>query len=106
MSNSFNKLKVGEDERLSLLAEECAEVIQIIQKIQRHGYQSSNPYDPKNKTNRYLLEEELGHVYLAIGLMCSKEDISREVIIHAKQDKKMRINKYLHHNKINLKKAI
>ena len=39
----FNRLSPAEDERLTVLAEECSEVIQAICKIQRHGYESFNP---------------------------------------------------------------
>ena len=46
MTEHFNKLTPAEDERLAMLAEECAEVIQIVSKIQRHGYDSWHPDDP------------------------------------------------------------
>ena len=38
----FNKLTEAEQERLVILAEECAEVIQVVAKIQRHGFNSDN----------------------------------------------------------------
>jgi hypothetical protein len=60
MPEYFNKLNPAEAERLSLLLEECGEVLQIIGKIQRHGYGSSN---------RSLLEKELGHIMHAIWRM-------------------------------------
>ena len=37
MTEHFNGLTPAEDERLAMLAEECAEVIKIVSKIQRHG---------------------------------------------------------------------
>jgi hypothetical protein len=37
---SFNQLTDAEAERLALLAEECGEVVQVIGKILRHGYES------------------------------------------------------------------
>lgn len=46
-SDNFNKLTPAETERLSMLAEECAEVIQVVGKILRHGYESSNPTIPR-----------------------------------------------------------
>lgn len=51
-------LTPAEVERLAMLAEECAEVIQIVGKILRHGYQSWHPKDPTT-SNRALLRKEL-----------------------------------------------
>lgn len=94
-----NKLTPAELERLALLAEECSEVIQIINKIIRHGYESYNPFD-KNKTeNRLLLAREIAHVYYAIDLVegC---DVSSVAIQTEMAEKAEKIQKYLHHNKI------
>lgn len=49
----------AEKERLAMLAEECAEVIQVVGKILRHGYESYHPNDPQRVTNRDLLINEL-----------------------------------------------
>lgn len=62
----FNKLTPAETERLAYLMEECAEVIQIIGKIQRHGYNSYNPFDEKKLDNRALLNMELSDVLKAM----------------------------------------
>lgn len=58
MADHFNGLTPAQAERLAMLAEECAEVIQIVGKILRHGYDSYNPLDP-NTPNRRLLEKEV-----------------------------------------------
>ena len=58
MSEPFNKLTPAQAERLAMLAEECAEVILIIGKILRHGYDSHHPETP-TITNRDILHEEL-----------------------------------------------
>lgn len=58
MSEHFNGLTPAEAERLAMLSEECGEVIQIIGKILRHGYDSYHPDDP-GVTNRDLLGKEL-----------------------------------------------
>lgn len=39
----FNQLTPAQAERLAILAEECAEVVQIIGKILRHGLYSAHP---------------------------------------------------------------
>jgi hypothetical protein len=54
----FNGLTPAQAERLAMLAEEAAEVIQVIGKILRHGYDSSHP-DRPHITNRELLQREL-----------------------------------------------
>jgi len=58
-----------------LLAEECGEVIQVIGKILRHGYDSTHPNDPEGDTNRALLENELGDLNAALQLMTEAKDI-------------------------------
>ena len=65
----FNKLTPAEAERLAMLAEECGEVIQIVGKILRHGYDSYHPVNPR-VSNRDLLAKELrdvNAVLLAMG---------------------------------------
>lgn len=98
MKTHFNQLEPAEAERLVLLSEECAEVIQIIGKIQRHGYESHHP-DTPHITNRMLLASEVGHVKAATYLMVESGDIS----IHSVNDNfaikqsAYRAKKYLHH---------
>ena len=54
----FNNLTPAQAERLAMLAEECGEVIQVIGKILRHGYNNYHP-DRPHITNRELLQQEL-----------------------------------------------
>lgn len=56
-------------ELLGLLQEECAEVIQIVSKIRRFGYESYNPFDPSGKSNLTLLQDEIGDVYAVMALL-------------------------------------
>jgi NTP pyrophosphatase (non-canonical NTP hydrolase) len=72
-TNHFNGLTEAEAEALSLLMEECAEVIQIIGKIQRHGLDSGNP--ATGVVNRDALAKECADV------KCSIEIVLREGII-------------------------
>ena len=65
----FNKLTPAEAERLAMLAEECGEVIQVIGKIMRHGYDSYHPADPTT-TNRALLGRELTDLYAVASSLC------------------------------------
>lgn len=87
-------------ERLALLMEECAEVQQSVGKILRHGYESSNPTLPEAErvSNQQLLEKELGHLRLAVDLMCGTGDIDAMAISKAVEVKRTTIMRWLHHN--------
>lgn len=107
----FNQLTPAEHERLAYLMEECGEVIQIIGKIMRHGYESYDPTDPNNKvvgengrgigktlqvtTNRQLLERELGDVMRAARMLGTSGDVDPlEVDVQASKGPP---SKYMHH---------
>ena len=90
----FNKLTPAEAERLAMLAEECGEVIQMIGKIMRHGYDSYHPADP-TITNRTLLGRELTDLY-AVAASLSRDKVPEGSLFHQDQAwvKKLR---YAHH---------
>jgi NTP pyrophosphatase (non-canonical NTP hydrolase) len=92
----FNALSDAEDERLTLLSEECAEVIQVICKIQRHGYESAHP-DNLIVTNRNLLQKELGHVAAAATLLSHAADIQGPEMERSMFRKLKSVQQYLHH---------
>ena len=96
MEQRFNRLTEAEEERLALLAEECAEVIQVVGKILRHGYESRNPL-LASPSNVELLQKEIGHVEYAIQLLDQAGDVSISAIMDAAQDKKRTIHRWLHH---------
>lgn len=96
-ANDINKLSPAELERLAILSEELGEAQQIIGKIIRHGFESSNPFDPNLVINRNLLEKEIGDIQFAINLMIKANDLSAGKIDHYKSLKKEKIKKYLHH---------
>lgn len=95
MALRFNKLSEAEEERLTLLAEECAEVIQIVCKIKRHGYRSRHPAG--GPVNRELLEKEMGDVEFAMNLLAENHDVSAEAISQHSGTARIRKKKYLHH---------
>lgn len=74
MSEHFNKLAPDETERLAMLAEECGEVIQIVGKILRHGYDSYHPANPR-LSNRDLLAKELRDVN-AVLMAMGRDELS------------------------------
>jgi hypothetical protein len=88
----------AELERLAILAEEAAEVQQIVMKIIRHGYGSHSPFDEKKTPNRELLNKELGDLQLAIQLMVEYFDINPNTIEQRKNYKRGLLDNYLHHN--------
>lgn len=94
----FNRLSPAEAERLAILVEELGESLQMIGKILRHGFESSNPLStgPVN-TNRDLLEAELGHVKHAIDRLANNGDLSLEKITQSAEKKSLTISRWLHH---------
>lgn len=65
----FNGLSPAQAERLAILMEECGEVVQIIGKILRHGYDSCSPFGHNMETNRQALIRELFDVKAAALLI-------------------------------------
>ena len=63
-------------ERLNMLSEECAEVIQIISKIQRHGWSPYHSDDVSKTMNYHLLLKEIADVQAVITGMVLNGDIA------------------------------
>jgi NTP pyrophosphatase (non-canonical NTP hydrolase) len=102
MSEHFNKLAPDEAERLALLSEECGEVIQAVGKIQRHGYESQHPGREDMSTNRAMLEQELGDILAVTYMMFGAKDIDVNNVTEARNRKLKKVQKYLHHNVVDL----
>jgi hypothetical protein len=64
----FNGLSPAEAERLAMLAEEAGEIVQVVGKILRHGYESWHPSDPST-TNRMLLSKEVADLCGVVTMM-------------------------------------
>ncbi len=95
--SNFNGLTPAETERLSLLAEECGEVIQAIGKILRHGYASGSPLvcQTEAEPNRADLEKECGHFLYALDRLMFAGDLKG---CHDHMVRKSdNIKPYLHH---------
>lgn len=99
--NHFNNLTPAEHERLSLLVEECSEVIQAAGKILRHGYESKDPTDDNAPTNRSNLERELGDVSLILRIMVREGDVNSTNMSKFSDKKAAKLQRYLHHNEVN-----
>lgn len=94
----FNELTAAEHERLAILSEECGEVVHIIGKILRHGYEDYNPEIIGGTTNRRNLEKELGDLANIISMMVDAGDINEELMGFFQDEKAANIGRYLHHN--------
>lgn len=91
----FNGLTPAEYERLAMLAEEAAEVVQIVGKILRHGYESKHPNSMNGPTNRQMLENEIADFYAIAGVMEDVKDVTVEGEAVRQAIKKKR--RYTHH---------
>lgn len=65
-------------EILNITAEECAEVIQAVSKINRFGIDNFKPGKPK--TNRQHLEEEIGDLLAMVDLLVESKLLNEESI--------------------------
>ena len=94
MTEHFNKLTPAKAERLSMLAEELSEAIQITMKIMRHGYESYNPNDPEFTSNDRLLTHEIADVLAVLQMMEKDFDQPSQSTIQNARERKLR---YAHH---------
>lgn len=67
LSQTKDKMNEQIKEVMSILQEECAEVVQAVSKINRFGIDNYKPGKPK--TNREHLEEELGDLLAMICIL-------------------------------------
>ena len=79
-------------ERLAILAEECAEVIQVVGKILRHGWRN------EGHCNRIALEHELGDLTWAVTLLVREDDIHSCTVERFAGEKPGKAAQWLHHN--------
>lgn len=73
----FNGLTPAQAERLAMLAEECGEVIQVIGKILRHGYENFHPLKP-GVPNSELLRRELDDVGAVVSMMIDSGELLQQ----------------------------
>ncbi len=92
-------------ERLGLQLEEMGEALQIIGKIFRHGWESTNPLKKDKITNRMLLEKELGDVKAAMVLLIVAGDVNKRKINTAALEKLRHVARWLHHQPDSLLRA-
>lgn len=71
---SHPSLTPAQAERLEMLAEEAAEIVQACTKILRHGYESHHPDDP-GETNKEQLCREIDELVAISGKMALLGDL-------------------------------
>lgn len=96
MSENFNGLTPAETERLAMLAEEAGEIIQMVGKIIRHGYESYHPDDKDQITNRVLLRGEINDLIGVVHGMVGSNDLSPLTFYDAETAWQRKL-KYSHH---------
>lgn len=88
-------LTPAERERLTLIAEEAAEVVQAATKVLRHGWMSEHPACP-GVNNCQNLMKELGDLRAAVQLCFQANDMNSVDYQYYALDKLHRVQKYLH----------
>lgn len=86
---------MDQEERLAVVIEEIGEVLQMIGKVERFGWENFHPGDLKKQTNRELLENELADLRAAISLMEDAGDVSTTRILALADAKKRLLPQWL-----------
>lgn len=86
----------GVVEKLVILGEECNEVAKLVSKIQRFGIES-NDFEDGKKTNKILLEEEIGDLLQMIDEVIFAANLNEDTIQFHKEAKMHKLPKYLKH---------
>jgi hypothetical protein len=94
----FNGLSPADAEALTLISEECSEVIQAIAKIQRHGLWSEHP--TSGVPNWRTLQREIGDVLAAFRVGEVQRLVDWGNVIQHRDTKLLNLPKYLHHAKV------
>ena len=82
-----------DQEVMSILQEECAEVIQAVSKIQRFGFDTRWPEDSP-LDNRGRMEEELGDLLAMIQLLIAQRLVNEHNLETAMQAKLEKLKKW------------
>lgn len=100
MNEQFNGLTPAEAERLYMLSEEAGEIVQMVGKILRHGYESYHPNDDDQTINRVLLLSEINDLIGVVHGMVQENDLSPLTFYDAETAWQRKL-KYSHHQRDN-----
>lgn len=92
----FNDLSPAEAERLAMLAEEAGEIVHVIGKILRHGFDRRNPLED-GQSNRGLLQSEIGDFQAVVARMVKADDLDADDIGAAQSIKHQKLPRWTHH---------
>lgn len=93
---AFHDLDHAEIEALAHLAEECAEVIMAVAKMQRHGALTNHP-DRPDSNNLMDLGREIGNLSVAIEIARQLGLVDDHDVHDGVDSKWAKIDRYLHH---------
>lgn len=94
---SHPSLTPAEAERLELLAEEAAEVIQMVMKVLHHGKENFHPDDPLRTTNKVLLSREVGNLNRMVTLCTDYCDLCSKALSEGIHEKSLNLLRYTYH---------
>lgn len=83
-------MKIQVPETLMILQEECAEVTQAVSKVFRFGFDSEH----QGKTNKEMLEEEIGDLLCMIDILIEQCVINDEEVNIARKNKRQKLKKW------------
>jgi hypothetical protein len=83
-------------EVFDLIQEECSEIIQIISKIRRFGFQSYHPDDPEKRSNHQLLNDEVGDFETLKNYLVEANILDPIHLAQRIKFKKEKLRKYSH----------
>lgn len=92
---SAHNLSPAQTERITVLAEEAAEIVQACTKILRHGFFSVHPACP-DIDNRARLIQELGDLRAVLAIVMQAGDLTTTEYVQAACSKLERVQQYLH----------
>lgn len=93
------RLSAAEDERLTNLEEECAEVIAAICKVKRHGWKAKDGTTGRIYNNRADVEKELGDLIATVRLAVAGRDVDCDSINARTPIKLAQLARYTHHQR-------
>lgn len=94
MIKKYGPASDSESEVLNLIQEECAEVIQIISKIHRFGFDSYHPTDPTKEINRSRFESEMGDLLALVEIATHRKIVDFTRVLEHIESKKERLKTF------------